>query len=172
MRDLLNKLYSVFDEILSRAGIEDRDAAAQTTNKFIHCHSAFQHTKAVATFLSKALDGIWGSFSELGRMGFPSPFLEDGSIATTIQIVEVIKQKENNLEAFREFSSSPTTTNIEVVIHPLSQLLFHIQAGVGLFNVLPQKEAIDLRGAQENLHSITKPSENEWSPLQAALSKL
>lgn len=123
---MLNKLYSISDEILVEAGIEDQDAAAQTINKFIHCHSAFQCTKAVVTFLSKALDGIRGSFTKLGRMGLPSPFFEDGSIATTTHIAEVIEQKENDLKAFREFNSSPTVADIEAVIHPLSKLLFYI----------------------------------------------
>lgn len=119
-RDLFNKLYSISDEILAEEGIDDRDIAAQIANKFIHCHSAFQRTKAAAAFLSKALDGIRESFFELGKLGLPSPFLEDDSIATTAQIVEVIEQKENDSEVFNELGSSPTVANIEAIIHPLS----------------------------------------------------
>lgn len=83
-----------------------------------------------------------------------------------------IEEKENDLEAFRDFSHPPTVTGIEGVIHPLAQLLFHSEAGVDLPNALPHKETIDLSGVQENFHNMVKPSEDEWSPLQVALSNL
>lgn len=146
-KDLLSELYSVFDESLARVGIEDRDAATQTTNKFIHFHSAFQCTKATTTILSKTLDNIRGSFLELSKMGLPSPFLEDGSISTAEQIVEKIEEKENDQEAFKDFSHPPMVTEIEGVIHLLAQLLFHCEVWVGLPNALPHKEIIDLSGA-------------------------
>lgn len=144
--------------------IEDRDVDAQTKTKFIHCHSAFQCTKPTAAILSKTLDSIRGSFTSLNGMGLPSLFLEDGSIATAEQITERIEEKEDDLEAFGNFSDPPMVTNIEGVIHLLSQLLFHFEAGVGLPNVLPYKETIDLSGAQENFHNMVKLSKDEWLP--------
>lgn len=51
-KGLLRKLYTVFDEDLAKVGIEDREIAAQTENKFIHCHLAFQWTKATTTTLN------------------------------------------------------------------------------------------------------------------------
>lgn len=164
-KDLLTKLYSISNENLSIAGIEDHDATAQAENRFIHCYSAFQCTKAATTILSRTLDDIQGSFSELSRMGLLSPFLEDDSIATAEQIVERIKEKENNPEAFKDSSDPSTETDIEGVIHPLAQLLFHCEVGVGLPNALPHKETIHLSGAQENFCNMVKPSEDEWSPL-------
>lgn len=171
-KDLLIKLYLVFDESLAKVGIEDRDVVAQMENKFIHCHFTFQQTKLAATMLSKTLDSIRGSFFELNGMGFPSPFLEDDSISMTKQIVERIEEKENDLKAFKDFSDPPTTTNIKGVIHPLAQLLFHCEAGAGLHNVLPHKETIDLSREHENLHNMVKPFEDEWSHLQMALFNL
>lgn len=89
-------------------------------NKFIHCHSTFQHTKAVAATLSKTMDNMRESFSKLNKLGLPSPFLEDGSIAMAEQIAERIEEKESDPNAFKDFSHPPTTTDIEGVIHPLA----------------------------------------------------
>lgn len=72
-------------------------------------------------------------------MDLPSPFLEDGSIATTKHIAEIIEEKEQEPTAFQSFSHPPTVIDIEGVIHPLAQLLFHCEVGAGLPEVLPYK---------------------------------
>lgn len=115
---------------------------------------------------------MWENFSQLSEMGLPSPFLEDGSIATVEKITEKIKEKEQDPTIFQSFGHPPTMVDIESVIHPLAQLLFYCEAGASLFEVLPYKETLNLGGVQENLWNIEKPSKDEWPPLQETLSKL
>lgn len=105
------------------------------------------------------------NLSQLAELGFPSPFHGDGSIATVKQIVERVEKKEQDLATFQDFSHPPNTIYIEGFIHPFAKLFFHCEVGTNLPKVLPYKEMLDLKEAQENLYNLSRPFEEDWVPL-------
>lgn len=58
VKDLLNKLYMVCDEILAKTGIEDQNEVAKMTNKFIHYHSAILRTNLCVATLNRTMDSM------------------------------------------------------------------------------------------------------------------
>lgn len=169
---LLKNLCTLSDDLLVVVGVADIRVAAQRAYEFISCNRAITHTRDCLGVLTVIVSQLKRQFEYFLQIGLPASFFADGYTATKEQMTQLLEQYQQDQTFLQVLGNSPTTVDVEYVIHPLAQLTFSLEQAFRLMGNFLFRKIFQLDQAFAFLHTQTHPSVEEWDPLQKVLSQL